>query len=389
MIRLLPVVLIGGPSHPDKSILFDGLTKALRERHVVHHALRIGSVNEETWLPPNEQTRIRLLSIDAICEDELVERTSWELSQCLLPLLIDTSVDHQRLQACILQHCTHLLLLPHSHDRASQNIWFQLGERYGLLPLIDTYPSFESTISAVQKSMITGTFLSPERSFVERETLFDCLIERVTSLFSTYSHEELAKIHVRQAPGELVLHLSTLLQTLAPGAESWEPCMLPAVLEYIPARTPLSVYGQGPQWLYAALAAYANVDDFYQFGSCFLPEDVSSGWVASPPLLLSTTTRSKVHITYTRGDEDGRLTVEMSNTLDYLQASSLPFPPIPSHLGLILTGSMPTWLLTAVVRLYVRVGVPWIAYRQAQHCRDVVIFSQTTRHFVGESISIL
>ncbi len=389
MTRLLPAVLIGGPPHPNKAMLFSGLTKALRERRILHHALRVCSASKDVLIPTDEQAYVRLLSIRDIDGDELVERLDQDLSQRLLPMLIDISVDHQHLQHCILKHCTHLIFLPHKYDQASQDLWCQLRERYGLLPLIDTYPSFESSLLAniTQESMIARTLPRSEQNFVEHEPLFDCIVERITNLFSTYSCEELMNIHLHQAPGELTLHLSMLLQTLALGAKSWEPHMLPAVLEYLPARASLSVYGPGPQWLYAALAAYA--DDFSQFSARFLPGDVSSGWVASPPLLLGTTTRSEVHVTYTRGDKNSQLAVKSSTMpFDYLQAPSLPFPPVPSHLGLILVGSMPTWLLTAIVRLYMYTGVPWIACRQLQQCRDVVVFSQTTQHFVGESISV-
>jgi CRISPR-associated protein Csx3 len=390
MSRLLPAVLIGGPPHINKAMLFSALTKALRERHILHHAIRVCSDGQDVLIPTDEQAYVRLLSIRDIDGDELVGRLDQDLSRRLLPMLIDISVDHQYLQHCILKHSTHLIFPPYRYDQANQDLWCQLEERYGLLPLLDTCSSFESSLSATitQEPVIPRPLLRSEKNFVEHEPFFGCAVERITNLFSTYSNEELMNIHLHQAPGELTLHLSMLLQTLAPGAKSWEPHMLPAVLEYLPARASLSVYGPGPQWLYAALAAYAN--DFFQFNACFLPGDVSSGWVASPPLLLSTTTRPEVQVTYIREDKNSQLTVNLSNfPFDYLQAPSLPFPPVPSHLGLTLVGSMPTWLLTAIVRLYTHAGVPWIACRQPQQCRDVVVFSQTPQHFVGESIFVI
>ena len=36
----LPAILIGGPPHAGKSVLFYSLTHALRERHIPHHAIR-------------------------------------------------------------------------------------------------------------------------------------------------------------------------------------------------------------------------------------------------------------------------------------------------------------------------------------------------------------
>lgn len=389
MINLLPAVLIGGPSHVDKSKLFYSLTNALHERHISHHALRVHPSGEKTHLPVNTQANVRLLPINGAWNDGLIECLSQDLSHRLLPLLVDIGTEYEHLQACILQQCTHLILLFHKHDQASKTSWLQLSERYGLLPLAHVSSSLESCISTItaQEPTIAGTFMSLEYDSLAHDPLFDCLVERIASLFSAYSYEELVHLHLHQAPGELSLHLSTLLHTIAPSVESWEPHMLRALFEYIPSHISLSVYGQGPQWLYAALAAYNDADDFYQFSPYLLPGGISSGWVASPPLLLSTATRPEVHIAYTQGDESGRLTVKIVDApLDYLQATPpLPFPPVPSHLGLILIGSMPTWLLTALVRLYLRAGVIWIACQQAQQC--VVIFSQTTRHFVGEIIT--
>ncbi len=399
MLNLLPAVLIGGPSHLEKSELFYSLTKALRERHILHHALRVHAASEKTRLLTSERANVRFLPIDDSWNDKLTAHLSQDLSQRLVPLLVDIGADNQHLQACILQQCTHSILLFHEHDQVSKTFWFQLGERYGLIPLACVSSSLENNISTstIQEPMITGTFMSLEHDALVQDPLFHCLVERIASLFDSYSQEELTRIHLRQAPGELPLHLSMLLHTIAPGVESWEPSMLCALFEYIPSHISLSVYGQGPQWLYAALAAYTQADEFYQFDPCLLSGEISSGWMASPPLLLgtttrlSTTTRPEVHITYIRENENGCLTVRATG-LDYVQATtlpSLPFPPLPSHLGLILAGSMPTWLLTALVRLYIRAGVIWIACHQAQQCRAIVIFSQTTRHFVGEIITTL
>ncbi len=48
MINLLPAVLIGGPSHAGKSVLFYNLTRALRKRQIPHHALRVYPTSSDT-----------------------------------------------------------------------------------------------------------------------------------------------------------------------------------------------------------------------------------------------------------------------------------------------------------------------------------------------------
>jgi len=385
MINLLPAVLIGGPSHADKSALFYNLTRALRKRQISHHALRAYPTDGDTWSQENEQEAVRLLRINDTWNDELVGRIHQELAQRLLPLLVDIDTHHPALQTCILQQCTHTVLLLHEQDQADTTSWFQLSEHYALLPLAHLYSSFEDKMSTItaQEPIITGTFVRSEYSSLAQGPLFDCLVERIAELFSTYSHEELVHMHLYEAPTALVLQLPTLLHTIAPNSTSWEPSLLNALFEYIPACTPLSVYGQGPQWLYGALAAYTGKEDFYQFDPHLLSGEANAGWIAPPPLLLCPSTRPEVCTTYIRGDDCGQLTVKITHPpLDYLQANSLPFPPVPAHLGLILSGTMPIWLLTALVRLYMHTDVPWIACHQAQ-C-TIVIFSRTIRYSVGD-----
>jgi CRISPR-associated protein Csx3 len=389
MINLLPAVLIGGPSYAGKSALFYNLTRALSKRQISHHALRAYSTNGDTWSQDDEQEAVRLLRIHDTWNDEFIGRFRRDLSQRLLPLLIDIDTHHPTLQTCILQQCTHTVLLLHEQDQANTTAWLQLSERYALLPLAHIYSSFEGKMSIItaKEPIITGTLMQSDSTSIAQEALFDCLVERIAELFSAYSHEELAHMQLSEAPTSLVLQLSTLLQTVAPGSTDWEPPMLGALLDYIPACTPLSVYGQAPQWLYSALAAHTGSETFYLFDPHALLGEMHAGWVAPPELLLNSSTSSEVHITYTHRDDCRWLTMKiMYIQLDYLQATSLVFPPIPPHQGLILAGNIPTWLLTALVRLYIRTDVPWIAYHQAQQNRAIVIFSRIKCYRVGDSI---
>ncbi len=63
MRNLLPAVLIGGPPHAGKSVLFYGLTQALRERGIRHHAIRACPDGEGNWFQegdPDTVSRIRM-----------------------------------------------------------------------------------------------------------------------------------------------------------------------------------------------------------------------------------------------------------------------------------------------------------------------------------------
>src|SRR5205807_346444 len=48
-VNLLPALLIGGPPHAGKSVLFYNLTKTLHEQGVRHHAIRACPDGEGNW----------------------------------------------------------------------------------------------------------------------------------------------------------------------------------------------------------------------------------------------------------------------------------------------------------------------------------------------------
>jgi CRISPR-associated Csx3 family protein len=83
------------------------------------------------------------------------------------------------------------------------------------------------------------------------------------------------------------------------------------------------------------------------------------------------------------------LTVEIvKKHLDYLQAEQVPFPSLAREKGIILNGSMPSWLATALVRLYNEVGIDWIACHQPRLEQAVVVTSRNLRYVPGDLIPI-
>jgi CRISPR-associated protein Csx3 len=238
-----------------------------------------------------------------------------------------------------------------------------------------------------ESPVIEGTLVGLERNTVVQGPLFGVLVERVASLFSSYSHEELEKTLLDQAPTELAIQLPLLLETLSPGSKRWEPGMLPALLASLPADTPLSVYGQGPHYVYAALAAYAGQQAFYQFDPRLGEPGI--GWVQPPRLQRNMRTSPEVSVRLRENEQASVLTVEIiKKHLDYLQAEALPFPPVPVDKGLILDGSMPSWLVTALVRLYAMAGVPWIACNYPPLKGAVVVMPHMPSHPPGTLVPI-
>jgi len=386
MVNLLPAVIIGGPPHSGKSVLFYSLTKALRERAIPHHAIRACPDGEGNWSQESDQETVRLIRVKGDWSDEFTERICLDIERRLLPMLIDVGGKPQGKQLRIFRHCTHSILLLHPDDEQNQLFWRGLVEENGLLPLAQLYSELKGTSAITSVSpVIEGTLTGLERNTVAQGPLFDVLVERVASLFSSYSHEELEKTLLDQAPTELVIQLPLLLETLSPGSKRWEPGMLPDLLTSLPADTPLSVYGQGPHYVYGALAAYVGQQAFYQFDPRL--GEPRMGWVQPPRLQISARTSPEISTQPHTYERASVLTVEISKKhLDYLQAEMLPFPPVPVDKGLILDGSMPSWLLTALVRLYAMAGVPWIACYQPQLSGAVVVMSHLASHPIGTLI---
>jgi len=406
MVNLLPAVVIGGPPHAGKSVLFYSLTKALRERAIPHHAIRACPDGEGNWSQESDQETVRLIRVKGDWSDEFTERICLDIERRLLPMLIDMGGTPQGKQLRIFRHCTHSILLLHAHDEQNQLFWRGLVEENGLLPLAQIYSELKGTVFSISDEkplhrrklkstsaitsvspVIEGTLVGLERTTLAQGPLFDVLVERVASLFSSYSHEELEKTLLDQAPTELVIQLPLLLEMLSPGSKRWEPGMLPALLASLPADTPLSVFGQGPHYIYGALAAYVGQQAFYQFDPRL--GEPGMGWVQPPRLQISSRTSPEVSVQLHTYEQASVLTIEIiKKHLDYLQAEVLPFPPAPSDKGLILDGSMPSWLLTALVRLYAMAGVPWIACNYPPLKSAVVVMSRVASHTIATLIPI-
>ena len=387
MVNLLPAVIIGGPPHAGKSVLFYSLTKALRERAIPHHAIRACPDGEGNWSQESDQETVRLIRVKGDWSDEFTERICLDIERRLLPMLIDVGGKPQGKQLRIFRHCTHSILLLHYDDEQNQLFWRWLVEENGLLPLAQLYSELKgaSAITSISP-VIEGTLVGLERNTLAQGPLFDVLVERVVSLFSSYSREELEKTLLDQAPTELVIQLPLLLETLSPGSKRWEPGMLPALLASLPADAPLSVYGQGPHYVYGALAAYVGQQAFYQFDPRL---GEPGGWVQPPRLQISARTSPEVSVQLRENEQASVLTVEIiKKHLDYLQAETLPFPPAPVDKGLILDGSMPSWLLTALVRLYSLSGIPWIACNYPPLKSAVVVMSRVASHPIATLIPI-
>jgi len=390
MVNLFPAVLIGGPPYAGKSVLFYQITQALRERGVPHHAIRACPDGEGNWYhegSPDTVSTIRV-KLTTPWPPEFVQRICEDLQHRCLPFLVDVGGRPQPSDINLFRLCTRSILLLRADQPDSAQLWQQMVEESNLLPLArlssqQTGDSAITALSPVLEGIITG--LERHVAKAGHGPLFDELVERIVALFNSDGPHDQKKAHLKQAPTELVLDLEDALRTFTTSSTHWEPEMLQPFLASLPAQTPLSVYGVGPIWLYAALAAYEDPQPFYLF-------DPKIGWIQPARVYLGTEQSTEICIKpETRSDQDFtvlKITFPRDR-IDYFQPDPLAFPPISPEQGLVIDGRVPNWLLTALVRLYKEAGVPWIAPFYVPLNKAVVAYSCVERYQPGNLISVL
>ncbi|MEI2693354.1 MAG: hypothetical protein V9H69_28005 [Anaerolineae bacterium] len=130
---------------------------------------------------------------------------------------------------------------------------------------------------------IQGVLAGLERHSQAQGPAFEALVDRLAQLFAA-SGEDLRQRHLASAPAEIDrVDLDRLARTLGvPLREQkpyWAPEHIPLLLDYLPAATPLAIYGRGVAWVIAALARLAHPARFFSF-------DVRLGWVEARPLRI-------------------------------------------------------------------------------------------------------
>lgn len=392
MVNLLPAVLVGGPRHAGKSVLFYRLTRALRARGVSHYALRACPDGEGNWFHEGNPDLVSTLRVKREGEWPLafIQSISEALEYRNLPFLVDMGGRPTASDAWLLRQCTHSILLQREDDPASTRLWQNFVETHNLLPLARLVSQLTGTSSITASSpLLEGIITGLDRATVRTETgtsaLFDALLTRVSTLFTSYDLRQLKKAHFEHAPSELTLDVEQEVRVFTTTSTSWEPGMLPPLLARLPAQVPLSVYGSGPGWLYAALAAYTDPQPFHLFDP-----QLPFGWVQPVPTALGTNPAQSEVIHIETGDTREATILKISfpgNRLAYLQPDPLLFPAVHTERGLIIDGRAPNWLLTSLTRLYRTAGVAWIASYYPPLGKAVVVATRTETYQPGDLVS--
>jgi CRISPR-associated protein Csx3 len=330
-----------------------------------------------------DQANVDDVRVKGTWSSEFVQRICNDLEHRGLPLLVDVGGKPSAEQADILKTCTHSVLLLKPDEPVFNENWVRLVSSYGLQPIARLYSSLTDAdqITSTHPTL-EGTISGLKRGATAKGPVFDEVLERVFKLFSSYSPDELKAHQLEQAQTELVIDVDAIRRIYYAPAESWQASFLPLLLANIPERTAISVYGPGPQWLYAALAAHAGPTPFYQF-------DPRLGWIK--PIALKSGPRVFSEISLEADVHPDLTLLKMSlqySHLVYFQIEPLPFPDVRRESGLILDGKLPTWLITALVRFYQQAGVNWIACHQPQSRGAIVVFSHVATHSPGQFVPL-
>jgi CRISPR-associated protein Csx3 len=221
---------------------------------------------------------------------------------------------------------------------------------------------------------LRGTIAGLSRTSDSAGPCFSALATRLEQLFA-YTSDELFRSHLVQTDIELVLHLEQPIYPLpAHVGPPWQPTELGTLLPSLPPNTPLAIYGRGPTWLYAALAAvnpYARCAVF----------DPRQGWVEVQPLQRGERTPlGPLHIASETLGEATRLRISIpGGYLDRRDTAMITMPTVSG--GVILDGRLPIWLYAALARTYH--DAAWVACYQPQLHGSVVVRSRTDQFPIG------
>ncbi len=347
-----PAILIGGPPHSGKSVLAYHLTQRLRERRVDHYVLRAYPDGEGDWSYEADQSLVRAIRIKGFGDERWVNRIRRDIARRHLPLIVDVGGKPTDFQESIFDECTHAILL--CPDEQSRREWLDRTERHGLSLIADLRSSLSGRDEITSADpIISGVIAGLDREHPRLGVAFEAVLDAVARLFATDA-AALRRKHILEAPVDLAVDIERLARTLkVPGEPPrWRPEDIPRLLDYLPGRKPLGVYGRAPCWIYSALAAYSLPAEFWQF-------DARYGWMKPPILKISSRPgKSPWDVSiFMMGSGAVRLRFDLKHPYidpddDDAEGAAIPKPP--PHFPIILDGKLPLWLYTALTRAYAR-----------------------------------
>ena len=382
--RPFPAVMVGGPPHSGKSVLVYSLTQMLRARKVEHYVLRACPDGEGDFSQEADQTTVRNLRHKGRFTAAYIERICKALDGRLLPLIVDVGGKPKPPQEVIFQRCTHAILIAASAEGLTE--WRERAQRHGMTVIAELRSDLHGADAITSTSpLLIGTIAGLERGTRAEGPMVNALCDALRRLFD-YPDSDLRALHRRAVPVAMVdmVELDRLHATLglSPHDGNWRAEQLPALLNYLPAATPLAFYGRAPIWVYMAAMIHARPSPSHQF-------DPRLGWVTPTPVQLSRGSASR-HFNWSLrllpgGETWLEITFAREHYLDYYELKRVRAPAHTEAGGLIISGRLPMWLLTGLALAYCT-AAPWLAVYYPPSKVSVVVSSQSAAHPVGRII---
>lgn len=374
-----PAILIAGPPHSGKSVLSYLLTDGLRKMNVSHYLLRAVPDGEGDWFQVGPRDAVQALRVKNKhgYEPGFVAHMRRAIENRHLPLLVDIGGKPQGEQFDLIRACTHAILL--YKEEAECLEWRSNLAKAGLQPLAELRSSLDSDEDAFDSHpLLTGTIGGLERNADERRagSCFGALLDRVSGVFH-YEELDMERILVASAPLEPLIERKLATELNIRPVEkriTWEPEHLSQLALRVPAGQPFALYGRGPVWLAAMLAAHARPAPLALF-------DVRFGWMAVPDVRAG-----RLDVEYALNNNDIQAVFKVSGP-GFLEpgALSVSMPP-DDRRGVILNGQLPRWAYASLARFYAET-LPWVAVHDASQNRNVVVFSRDLAHPLGQALA--
>ncbi len=137
---------------------------------------------------------VRMIRVKGQWKPEFVRNVCYALEHRHFPLLVDMGGRPMEWQMSIMHHCTHSLLLLRPDDEISTRFWLQLVKDNSLLPLARIRSVLDGTSAITsQFPVIEGTLSGLVRHTQAHGPLFNVLVERIHTLFTSSSTENYAR----------------------------------------------------------------------------------------------------------------------------------------------------------------------------------------------------
>jgi CRISPR-associated protein Csx3 len=373
-----PAIFIGGPPNSGKSWLTYQLHIALKRRGVAHYVLRAHPDGEGHWryeAPRPVADELRRRATQG-WTPAFAERISRDGANRHLPLLVDAGGKVSDEIRRVVSASTGAILI--AADPAALASWRALISAQALPLIADLQSVLEGPQrvdehAATLRGVVSG--LGPDRD--PAGACFDALVARLDHL-CRFDAATLARLHQAMIEIETIdieAPIGPLPGHHLPDA-AWQPAELPALLAQIAPCEALAIYGAGPPWLYAALAARCAPAPVWVF-------NIARGWVAPPPLTPAVTA-DPARLTWELLRRPGYLHLRLAIPnayLDYELAAGTPIPIVEPGSGVVIDGRLPQWLFAALARAYL--ACAWVGVYEPRKHGAVIVWSNHTDVAVG------